>query len=382
MNRELNPRFTWTEFSGALGDLGLFIPLVVGMTIACDLNIGIILIFAGLMNILTGLLFKQPIPVQPMKAIATVAITEGFLKTELMASGILMGLLILGLSTIIEPVNRIIPKAIVRGIQLGVGIKLALKGFMWIKGLPFFGLDSIFLGLIIIVLLSMKFIKIKAILLYIFLAGFFILYLKQPHIYNGMSIKFPDFHFMMPSLVDWKVGLLRGALPQLPLTILNSVIAVCALSEKYFPKKGISSKRMAVSVGIMNLICVPFGAIPMCHGAGGLAAQYRFGARTGGSVIMLGIIKLSAGLFFGSALLILLQSYPKAILGAMLIFAGIELAKSAKGVVNQKIDWAILLVTAGFIVGINTLAGFLAGCSVAIMGIVFRKIVSPFEKGG
>jgi len=366
MTEELKFRFTWTEFSGALGDLGLFIPLVVGMTISCNLNIGVVLIFAGLMNILTGILFRQPIPVQPMKAIAAVAITEGLLQSELVASGILMGVLILGLSTVVERVNKIIPKAIVRGIQLGVGLKLALKGMLWIKFLPLFGWDSIVLGLIIVLLLSLKFIKNIPILVYVFLAGFFLLYWKHPGVYGNIVMKAPEFHLVWPSLMEWKVGLFKGALPQLPLTVLNSVIAVCALSGKYFPGKGISSKRMAVSVGIMNLICVPFGGIPMCHGAGGLAAQYRFGARSGGSVVMLGVLKLLAGLFFGSALLVLLQSYPKAILGAMLIFAGLELAKSARDVVSNKFDLSIALVTAGFIIGINTLAGFLAGCGFAL----------------
>jgi len=143
-------RFSWMEFSGSLGDLGLFLPLVVAMTIACDLNIGVILILAGLMNVITGLLFRQPIPVQPMKAIAAVVITEGLVQDELIAAGLLMGVILLIFSGIVDQINRFIPKPIVRGIQLGIGLKLAAKGAEWVSGLAIMGWDSIALAVIVI----------------------------------------------------------------------------------------------------------------------------------------------------------------------------------------------------------------------------------------
>jgi len=146
-------RFTWMEFSGSLGDLGLFLPLVVAMTVSCDLNIGVILILAGLMNILTGLLFRQPIPVQPMKAIAAVAITEGLVQGELVAAGLLMGVLLLVFSGAIEKINNFIPKPVVRGIQLGIGLKLAFKGAAWISKLSFIGWDSFLIAVAIICIL-------------------------------------------------------------------------------------------------------------------------------------------------------------------------------------------------------------------------------------
>ena len=119
--------FSWAEFSGSLGDLGLFIPLVVAMSSVGSLDLGTILIAAGVMNVATGWFFRQPIPVQPMKAIAAVAITEGLAKGELMASGIVMGAILLafGLTGTIGAIDRWIPRPLVRGIQLGVGLKLA-----------------------------------------------------------------------------------------------------------------------------------------------------------------------------------------------------------------------------------------------------------------
>ena len=328
-------RFTWLEFSGALGDLGLFIPLVVGMTISCDLQIGMVLIMAGLMNIVTGFLFRQPIPVQPMKALAIIVIAEGMLKDELFASGIIMGLALIFCSFFIKDIIRLVPKAIVRGVQLGVGLKLALKGVQWIFELPLMGVDSIASSVLVVILLAAFLSKNKPGLVVVFALGFLILLMDIPEDVKVFSFGLPQFGFYFPELWAFKTGFVKGFLPQFPLTILNSVVAVCVLSEDYFPKKGVSPRRMAFSVGMMNLISIPFGGVPMCHGAGGLAAQHRFGARTGGSVIMLGILKVGVGLFLGETLFYLLQSYPTAVLGPMLVFAGVELAKVCKDSFNK-----------------------------------------------
>ena len=137
---------------------------------------------------------------------------------------------------------------------------------------------------------------------------------------------------------DWKVGFLEGALPQLPLTTLNSVISVCALAHTLYPEKRredcsstcndgvIGRKDVAISVGLMNLILCPFGSMPNCHGAGGLAGQHRLGARHGSSVIFLGFAKAFLAVFFGASALTLLDAFPDAVLGVMLAIAGQELA--------------------------------------------------------
>lgn len=366
--------FSLQEFSGSLGDLGLFIPLVVAVALSSEMNLGTILIAAGFMNILTGYWFRQPIPVQPMKAIAAVAITSGLTQGDIVAAGIGMAILLgfLALSGGIDVIRRYIPNALVRGIQLGVGLKLAEKGLQWILELPVLGFNSIFMaGFIGALLLFFLMRKIPG-LLFVFIGGFLLLYLEQPSLFSGLAFSLPPFNLITPTVAEWKVGLFQGALPQLPLTLLNSVIAVCALSADYFPDRGIKPKKMAASVGLMNLICVPFGAIPMCHGAGGLAAQYSFGARTGGSVVMLGLMKLVLGLCIGGFLLQVLQSYPYAILAPMLIFAGLELAKTSFSLDN-KVDISIALITAVGILGGNTLIGFLLGGSVALSFAMVKK---------
>lgn len=369
-------RFTWMEFSGSLGDLGLFIPLVVGMTVACGLNLGAVLIWAGLMNVVTGYIFRQPIPVQPMKAMAAVVIAEGMTQDELFAAGMGMGLLLIGLSFFIDKITRLVPKAVVRGIQLGIGLKLALTALQGLGKLPVGGWNSLGTAVGVICFLFVFLGRRQPVLLYVFLFGFFVQYRQSPEVFSSVTVMLPQLDFHWPSGPAWITGFFRGALPQLPLTLLNSVVAVCALSADYFPGRGIPPKKMAMSVGWMNLLCSPFGGIPMCHGSGGLAAQYRFGARTGASVIMLGLMKILVGLLLGHTLLELLETYPSAVLGPMLIFAGIELAKACGDVCQRrdKEGAAICLVTAFSIVAVNALTGFMAGS-------IFFFLVRMREKG-
>ncbi len=366
--------FSLKEFSGSFGDLGLFIPLVVAVAQLSHMNLGVILVAAGIMNILTGYLFRQPIPVQPMKAIAAVAITDGLSRGSIMAAGMGMGILLLALSLSggIDFIRRYIPDALVRGIQLGVGLKLAEKGVQWILELPPLGINSMTTAFIVGGLLLYFVSRKTPGLLLIFLAGFLLIYMEHPTLFSDITFAFPPLALVPATLVEWRTGLLQGTLAQMPLTLLNSVIAVCALSADYFPRRGIAPRKMALNVAMMNIVCVPFGAIPMCHGAGGLAAQYGFGARTGGSIVMLGMLKLMLGLLIGGFLLQVLSVYPYAILAPMLIFAGIELAKSCFSLDN-KTDFTIALLTAAGILGANTLIGFLLGGVTALACFPWRR---------
>ena len=364
--RALPLRFTLRELSGSLGDLGTFLPLSVAMALACGMDIGLIFIFAGLMNIATGLVFRQPIPVQPMKAIAAVAIAEGLSAGAIASAGMVMGVGVFTLAIFggVDWIARSIPKPVVRGIQAGVGVKLAWTGMQWLGPLPAIGWDSWLVAGVVGGLVLTMMSRRQPILLYVFVAGFVLLGFGPSGAYQHLAFHLPAFQVVTPTAGEWWTGLTRGAIPQLPLTLLNSVIAVCALSGDYFPGRGVAPRRMATSVGLMNLLCVPFGGMPMCHGAGGLAAQYRFGARTGGSVVMLGAMKVIAGLLLGGMLLTTLQHYPASILAVMVVFAGVTLARAAKDCLRGR---ALLIVAAmvGLILAVNTLTGFVIGCAIA-----------------
>jgi MFS superfamily sulfate permease-like transporter len=358
-------RFSWQEFSGSLGDLGTFLPLVVAATIACDLDLGAVLVLAGLMNVATGVLFGQPIPVQPMKALAAIAITERITHADLTAAGLSIGIVLVGLAGfgMVNRLGRLVPRAVVRGIQLGVGMKLVLQALEWIADLdPRAWAIAAIAGLALVPAHRSR----MPLLVAVFAAGFVLLWWDDPAVYAGIGIAWPRFGAPMPSPSAWATGVWRGALPQLPLTLLNSVVAVCALSSDYFPGRGVPQRHMAMSVGLMNLVSVPLGGIPMCHGAGGLAAQYRFGARTGGSVIMLGLLKIAVGLAFGATMIAGLDAYPRSILAVLLAFAGVTLGSTARDSLRGRPS-IVVLATAVPIVALDTLTGFLVGLAAALV---------------
>jgi predicted benzoate:H+ symporter BenE len=367
-------RFDLRELSGSLGDLGTFLPLAVAMALVCGMDIAAIFIFAGVMNVATGWLFRQPIPVQPMKAIAAVAIAEGLSAGQIAGAGLITGaaVLTLALSGGVDWIVRSIPKPVVRGIQAGVGVKLAIKGAAALGATPMIGLDSWMTAIIVATAVLLLVQRRVPVLLLVFLAGLAMTMIGGAG-GSTFALQAPRLELITPTAHEWWTGLTRGAAAQLPLTLLNSVVAVCALSGDYFPGRGISPKRMAVSVGVMNLLCVPWGAMPMCHGAGGLAAQHRFGARTGGSVVMLGAMKIAAGLMLGSILLDALRHYPASILAVMLIAAGLTLASAARDSLKQPRAMSVTLITAIAIVCVNTLAGFILGAACAALLTLIRS---------
>jgi len=353
------------EISGSLGDMGTFVPLLVGMVNKCQLDLGSALLFAGIFNVITGFLFAIPIAVQPMKAIAAVAIAEGLTVNQILTAGILTGLVIFlcGITNMIDWLNRWIPKPVVRGLQLALGLKLLMAGFTMITGTnQFWGWDSILVGIVATVIVLIFFFSIRVpSALILFGCGLLLLLVSHPQYFQHLQIGIylPTLYYF--NSLDWTIGFWKGTVPQLPLTTLNSVIAVCALSRDLFPDKPASPRRVAISVGLMNLVGGWFGAMPMCHGAGGLAGQYRFGSRTSASIIFLGTIKIILGFFFGASLLMLIQHYPQSILGVLLAFSGIELALVYRDI-TERLPAFIMLVTAGACMGLSSMAwGFAIG---------------------
>jgi len=154
-----------------------------------------------------------------------------------------------------------------------------------------------------------------------------------------------------------------------PLTLLNSVVAVCALARDLHPDRAPSEKRVAISVGTMNLLTGWFGGMPMCHGAGGLAGQEAFGARTQGSILMLGAAKLLVAVLFGSSLMALAMAFPQALLGVMLVFSGISLAEASR----KATDFGVMFLTAACCMALGYLPGVVLGTAASLVLGAHRK---------
>ena len=362
-------RFDLPELSGGLGDLGIFVPLTASLIIVCGMEGGSVLFFAGLLNVLIGLAFNQPIPVQPMKAIAAVAIAEGLAPGEIAASGFLSGAILLALvfTGLVTTAERWIPRPVVIGIQLGVGLKLAAKGVAMALGGGWWDLDGRILALAaaLLVLLTARRERFPSALI-ILVAGIVLIPVEGLEALAGVSLGWSGPVWIWPTLEQWEVGLTQGAIPQLPLTLLNSVIAVCALSGDLFPGRGIGTRPMAISVSLINLGTCLFGGIPSCHGSGGLAGQYRFGARTGGSMVVLGLAKIGLALLFGSAVGVVLAAFPESLLGVLLAFAGLELGLAAREESGRNAFFVVATTAVG-ILAVDALVGFLLGIGAALL---------------
>jgi MFS superfamily sulfate permease-like transporter len=357
-------RLDRSEIGGSLGDMGTFLPLLVGMSAQNGLDFTAALFFAGLFNLITGFTFAIPMAVQPMKAIAAIALTEGLTVPQIVAAVATVSFIILlfGVTNFIEALNRAIPKSVVRGIQLAVGLSLFMKALRMIAGTrawlaPDSYLTAVLATLLVLWLFFSR--RVPAALV-LFGAGLALAVWSHPGVVAslGLSLSFP--RWSPPHWADFVTAFPKAALPQIPLTTLNSVIAVCALSVDLFPDRPATPRRVAISVGLMNLVACWFGGMPMCHGSGGLAGQHRFGARTNGAILFLGTCKMLVAILLGASIMTLCGAFPASVLGVMLAFSGLELALVARDQTSRTGAFSMLL-TAGASLGLNLAWGFALG---------------------
>lgn len=362
-------RFDRRELAGALGDLGTFLPLLLAMSSQNGLDFASALFFAGLFNLVTGATFGIPMAVQPMKAIAAIALTEGLTAPQIVAAGaeVSLVILVLGVTNLIGRVDEYVPRSVVRGLQLALGLTLVSKGVQTVVGTGHpLGLDSYATGtLATLAVLALRPSKKVPAALVLFAAGVVVALVRHPEVGRAISLGFSLPRWSPPQMADFIVAFPKAALPQIPLTTLNSVVAVCALSADLYPTRAASPRRVALSVGIMNLTAAWFGGMPMCHGAGGLAGQHRFGARTNGSILLLGALKLTVAVLFGTSLMSLCRAFPSSVLGVMLAFSGAELALVTRDQTDRTAGF-IMLATAGASLGLNVGAGCLVGMLLSL----------------
>lgn len=361
--KKLKNRYNRSEWAGAFGDLGTLIPFIIGYISIMKLDpLGVLFMF-GILLIISGLYYKTPVPIQPMKAIGGAAITQASAITPGMVwgSGIFTGLfwLILGLTGTLKYVCGLASKPVIRGIVLGLGLLFIMEGTKMMK--TDFVIAAIAL-IITFILLTNK--RVPAMFVLI-VFGIVAALVKNPALLKELATIHPTFRLPQFSLgrltwSDFLQGTFVLAIPQIPLTLGNAVIAIVAENNRLFPDRPVTEKKIAISQGLLNLISPLFGGIPMCHGAGGMAGHVRFGARTGGSLVILGAILVTVGLCFSSSVLMLFNIFPASVLGVILFFAGLELAVSARDVGTEKSDYYTLLVTAGFSLW-NMGIGFVAG---------------------
>jgi SulP family sulfate permease len=374
-------RFNRMEIAGSLGDLGTLLPLAIGMIVLCGLQATNVIMMAGLFYIVAGAYFRVPIAVQPMKTIAAYALGVGLLPTQIVSAGLWMGviLLLLGVTGLIEIIRKYTPLSTIRGVQLAVGMVLLIKGLgLMVDGDPSLNIHSlgpipigIVLGVIGMVL-TFAFLDNNRLPAALIVVGFGILIglligkpIQLSETSFGLHLPSP-LPYGIPQWSDLLFVLPIAVLPQLPMTVGNAIISNTDLAHEYFGKQAVrvTNRGSSISQGIVNIFSAVFGGMPMCHGAGGLAAHYRFGARTGGSNLIIGITLLLLALVFGENIVPVLNLLPRSILGVLLVFAGIQLALMVQDLKNKK-DFFVALAILGLALAFNLGIAFLAGIALA-----------------
>jgi hypothetical protein len=353
--------FNKMEWAGAFGDIGTLIPFVVAyITIVKVDPLGLLFMF-GVSLLVAGLYYKTPIPIQPMKAIGAAAISGGISPVVLFGAGLTTGLfwLLAGITGALKPIAKLATKPVVRGIMLGLGLSFMVDGINRMRTAPVLAGIAIVVTYILLTnpkLPAMFFLLIIGISSSVIINSQIIKELSDIHI----GFRLPEFSLSAIKWDDIIKGTILFTLPQIPLTLGNAVIAITAENNHLFPDRQVTEKKIAISQGIMNLISPLLGGVPMCHGAGGMAGHVRFGARTGGALVILGAMLVLIALFFSESVSIMFRIFPNAILGVILFFAGSELALSAKDFGGMKSDFYIMLIVAAFAMW-NMGAAFLAG---------------------
>jgi len=368
------------ECSGACGDLGTFIPHVIGaMTVAGLAPVGVLLGFAVFL-IATGLFYGLPLPVQPMKAISAVILTGGLRPGEVAGAGIIMGvvLLVLGITGWIDRLARVIPQSVSAGLQLGLGLLMGVIGLKLILETPWIGFGSLTL---LFVLTRVPRCPAAPLALGVaMLAGWAT---GNTGMASEVAVTPGAPHLVVPSWPEVWRSFQVAVLPQLSLTLTNAVIVTASLSRQLFPSTGsiATERRLALSSGLANVLLCPFGAMPMCHGAGGLAAQFRFGARTGLAPIIFGAVLLVLAVGFADNAAALFALIPIGAVGSLLIFAGTDLAISRRLFDGKPSCLWVIGATALVTVTVNPALGLILGWVAELMrAAVVRRLIPERPK--
>jgi xanthine/uracil permease len=315
-------RFDRGELAGAFGDLGTDLPLLVGMVLAAGLDATTVFLVFGGLQVASGVWYRLPMPVQPLKAMAALVIAGQATSPMLAAAGILVGLVMLALAQTggLDWIARVVPRVVVRGIQLGLGLSLAriaVTRFMGSEGARGWLLSFVALALVLGLRGNRR---VPAALVLVTLGVALAAATWPADLAVPLGWHLPSLPGRWPTGDEFVQGALLLAVPQLALSLGNSVLATRQVVRDFFPERTAPSIRaIGTTYALMNLVAAPLGGTPVCHGSGGMAGHYAFGGRSGGSVVYYGLLHVLAGLFLASDPRAFQQLFPAPVLGVLLL---------------------------------------------------------------
>ena len=384
-------QFNRMELAGALGDLGTILPLGIGMIVINGLDPLALFACVGIYYLFSGFYFGVTMPVEPMKVIGAYAIATGIAAPQIFAASLINGLflLVVGVTGAMTLIGKYTPKPVIRGVQLSTGVLLVSQGVKMMLGssqfqvirraaepylslqhlgpLPIGILIGVVLGFLTLLLLDNR--RLPAALVVVVIGVFLGLILGTHEGLDKLVLGVNIPRLLptgIPPWADFATSLFVLAIPQLPMTIGNSVIATGDLAKEYFGEasKKVSYPAICMSLATANIMSFFFGGMPMCHGAGGLASRFRFGARTAGSNIISGLLFLLLALLLGSHALSVVYLIPMSALGVLLVFAGSQLALTILDLKERK-DLFVPLMMVGITLASNLAVGFIVGIALA-----------------
>ncbi|MBL0169783.1 MAG: putative sulfate/molybdate transporter [Gemmatimonadaceae bacterium] len=340
-------QFNRREFAGAFGDLGTDLPLLVGVVVATGMDPTTTFVMFGLLQVLSGLAYRLPMPVQPLKAMAAIAISTKLAPPLLAAGGLIVGvvMLVLANSGALEWIARTVPKAVVRGIQVGLGLQLGTLALT--RFIPADGQRGLMLAAaaVVIVLALRDNHKVPAALVVIGLGLVYAAFQWPSAVALPFGFRWPQLPARWPTGNEFARASLLLALPQLALSLGNSVLATRQVVGDLFPDRApLTVRRIGTTYAMMNLVAAPLGGLPVCHGSGGMVGHYAFGARTGGSVVIYGAFLLLAGLFLLGDPAAFQRLFPGPILGVLLLVEAVSILLLVRDMLPQR--WAFALAVA------------------------------------
>jgi len=346
-------RFDAGEVTGAIGDSVTVLPIVVALALLTPVSLPHALVGFGAFQIVWGLRYGLPLSVEPMKALAGLAIAGGIGHGELVAAGLLAGatLLVAGRTGAIGRLERAVGEPVVRGVQLAVALLLAAAGVELAVGDPLVAAGA---ALLTVAAAAAGYGRASA--LAVLAAGG----VAAVHAGGLPAPTLPEPAVFPAGGPAASPGALEAAAGQLAMTVGNAAVATALLCEDLFDRE-VSSDRLAASMGVMTLAALPAGGLPMCHGSGGLAGKHAFGARTGGANVLLGVGYLGLALVAG-----VLLAFPMAALGVLLVVVAARLARTAMRTDDRLVTLGVGLLGAATNVGLALVVG-------AVADVVRRK---------
>jgi hypothetical protein len=327
VRRVVGVRQVLGDASGAVADLGVLVPIATALIVKNGLDAGTVLVGAGALYIVAGLFFQVPVPVQPIKAAAAIAIARDLSPATIAAAGFLLGLILLAMSAthVARLLSRVFTKPVVRGLQLGVGL-LLVKSALRLPTPPV-SLETWMIAAVAGALLVVAARKRRWPLALAIVGGGVLWSIAAES--RAVTVQANLWHpsvmteVFRPSVL-WSAFTLL-VIPQVPLTFGNAVVALTDLEHRYFGARArrVNPVTVTLSSGAANVVVGALGGMPLCHGSGGLTAHYRAGARSPSMNLLIGIPLLILGLGFGATAFSLLALIPVAVLIGLLAFTGV-----------------------------------------------------------